>query len=178
MSDVQDEQRCIRNCQNGDCKSFEFLFHKYRQKAYRAALFITKNPQDALDASQNAFIRAYRNIKKFDIEQPFYPWFYKILRNCCYTQLRRKNKNSGEIKEISDMRLNPAWIVQRSENQQNIIAAMNHLAIVEREILQLKYFQELSYKEIAASLDIPIGTVMSRLYSARMRLRQLLDKEK
>lgn len=176
MSDIQDEQRCIHNCQQGDGKSFELLFNKYRQKAYRAALFITKNPQDALDALQNAFIRAYRSIKKFDNEQPFYPWFYKILQNCCYTQLCRKNKNS-EIQEISDMRLNPAWIVQRNEKQQHIVAAMNDLAVMEREILQLKYFQELSYKEIAASLDIPIGTVMSRLYSARMRLRQLLDKE-
>ncbi|BBM86480.1 RNA polymerase sigma factor [Candidatus Uabimicrobium amorphum] len=176
MSDRQDEQRCILSCQNGDCKSFEFLFNKYRQKAYRAALFITKNPQDALDASQNAFIRAYRNIKNFDNQQNFYPWFYKILQNCCYTQLRRKS-NSGEMQEVSDMRLNPAWLVQRNENQQNIVAAMNDLAISEREILQLKYFQELSYKEIAATLDIPMGTVMSRLYSARTRLRQLLDKE-
>ncbi|WP_372368334.1 RNA polymerase sigma factor [Candidatus Uabimicrobium sp. HlEnr_7] len=172
---MSEEQNYIKNCQRGDRDSFEFIFNRYRQKAYRAALFITKNPQDALDALQNAFIRAYRNINRYDVDKSFYPWFYKILQNCCYTQLRR-NKNNCEIKEISDMQLNPAWIVQRTEKHQNIITAINSLSAVDREILQLKYFQELSYKEIAEALKIPIGTVMSRLYSAKTRLRELLDK--
>ena len=176
MSNTSEDQNYIRKCQQGKRDSFEYLFNKYCQKAYRAALFMTNNPQDALDCVQNAFIRAYRNIGKFDLQQSFYPWYYKILQNCCYTHLRRR-KNNQQMSEVSDMRLNPAWIVQRDESQKCLLVAMNELSFVDREILQLKYFQELSYKEMAATLEIPIGTVMSRLYSARMRLRQLLDKE-
>jgi RNA polymerase sigma-70 factor, ECF subfamily len=147
------------------------------RRAYIGALAILGNREDAMDVSQEAFLKAYRAIRRFDPERPFYPWFYRILRNACFDWIRRRRKRprSGLEMDVPDNRFRPEVLAARDENREAVWAGLSRLGERDREILVLRHFQHLSYREIAEALDIPQGTVMSRLFAARSRLRGELE---
>ena len=171
-----EEKNYIRACQQGNKESFEYIVTLYRRKAYLAALATMGKPEDALDASQEAFIRAFRNIRKFDIQRSFYPWFYQILKNCCYTLIHKRQKVEEFFGEKSDWRLDPAILIEKTERQEFLLKAMNQLPEEDAELLNFKYFQELKYCEIAEILKVPIGTVMSRLYKSSQSFKKLMRR--
>ena len=174
---MQAERQTILLCQKGSRDAFGEIVNLYMRRAYIAALSILGNRDDALDVSQEAFVKAYRAISRFDPERPFYPWFYRILRNACFDWLRRRKKHArpGLEMDIPDHRFRPDTLADKDEVREAVWKGIGRLAEKDREIIVLRHFQHMSYQEIAESLEIPPGTVMSRLFTARKRLRAELD---
>lgn len=181
----EQEKSIIRRVQQGDTTAFEELANAYKQKAYYVALNLVKNHEDALDLSQDAFVKAFKAIKSFDINAMFFPWFYKIIRNHCLNHIKKnqriRNDSLEEMEEetyvqFEDNKPKPREQYQTDETCAQLWDAIEKLKPDFREIITLKHFHNLSYKEIAEALDIPIGTVMSRLFNARQELRDLVKK--
>jgi RNA polymerase sigma-70 factor (ECF subfamily) len=182
----QQDERLVSRCQAGDIQAFGVLVEKYKQRAYYTALGLTGSHDEAWDISQEAFVRAYRAIAGFQAERSgFFTWYYQILRNLCFNFLRDRAKRARPFSEvvtpedslqnIADEGSNPAVIAERNELKNAVWKAINSLKDDDREIILLRDFQDLSYKEIAATLNCPIGTVMSRLFNARKQLREKLE---
>lgn len=179
-----DECSVILRCQKGDKQAYSMLVRKYMKRAYFTALGLVGSNEAALDLSQEAFVRAYGAIKKLDAERKFFTWYYQILRNLCFNYLRDRARQARLFSEIEQKQLNQIIDnsqdtiiqVEQDELKQVLWKAINLLKPQEREIIILKDFQEMSYKEIAESLACPLGTVMSRLYSARKTLKSKLKR--
>ena len=171
----------IERCQAGEKEAFEPIVRKYAGRATGAAAILLGCPQEAQDASQEAFVRAWRHIKRFRPESPFYPWYSAILRNICRSRLRRRSRRptvslpDGQADPSSDG--DPVLLAEQNERRRRLFQVVLALPPMFREILLMKHFQEMSYKEMAEALDIPIGTVMSRLHNARLALREALTED-
>jgi RNA polymerase sigma-70 factor (ECF subfamily) len=163
----------------GDVQAFGELVERYKERAYMIALGFLGSPEDAMDLSQDAFVKAFRAIRTFKEGREFYPWFYAILRNSCFNYLRRakvrKESSLDAAREYGfdavDRSDDPAAYTEREEMKEIIRRELAELDPVHREILILRHFEYLTYKEMAEVLLCPIGTVMSRLYAARKALR-------
>ncbi len=182
---VDDEKSIIIECQKGAKETFKFLVDRYKQKAYYFALSIVGNEEDALDLSQEAFIKAYRSLKNFKTNFQFKIWFFRILRNHCIDFLRkRKRKRESSIEkrkelsgaEVIDTSTNPALILERNGLRKKLWEEINQLKDQEKEIIIYKDIHGMSYEEIAEILDIPKGTVASSLHKARMKLKDKLKE--
>lgn len=165
-----DDAAAIEKLQNGDRDAFRFLVERYQNQAVGHAVAILGNREDALDAVQEAFIDAFRSIRRFDPERRFYPWFYVLLRNRCFKMAAQKRPtDSVEETEI----LAPQAGLSREELL-TLESALLALSSEDRELITLKYLDGLSYDELAEQLEIPRGTVMSRLFHARRQLQAKL----
>lgn len=173
---MKTDRDVVLSCRSGDKEMYRLIVDKYKSRAYYAALMYTHNRDDALDLSQEAFYRAYKALNTFDTSKNFYTWFYKILKNICINFInRRKVRNQISTSDENRPDLvsadkNPEQIFEQNEQTQILWQAINQLTEKDREIIILKEFQEMPYQEIAETLNIPIGSVMSRLYYARKRL--------
>lgn len=184
-ADSRDEREWIRQVQAGDREIFGQLVARYMQRAYYGALGLVGSHADALDLSQEAFVRAFRARATLDPERPFYTWYYQILQRLCFNQ-GRDQRNRQRLQSEAE-----SWLVaeaysrgslapeqqsEADELQQRTRRAIEALPDTEREMIVLRELEELSYREIAELLQIPQGTVMSRLYTARKRLaRELVE---
>lgn len=167
----------INRVKKGNKEAYGIIVKKYMKKAYFVALGLVGDSNDALDLSQTAFIKAYRSLSSFDQKRPFLPWFYAILRNLCLNFVKRK-KVIPMIPLEEANQSDPALCQKdHREDMKEIVAkAISSLSYEERELILLKYFQEYSYKEMAQILNCPVGTIMSRLYYARKKLKRNLEK--
>jgi RNA polymerase sigma-70 factor, ECF subfamily len=182
--DAESDAALSRRARAGDSEAFGVLVDRYMRRAYVHALGIVRSREDALDLSQEAFVRAYRARHTLDPDRAFYAWLYQILRRLCFNFLR-DTKTRARLRDAhaADWVVavahrpdgDPAREVERTEERRRVSMAIERLPRREREVLVLREFQELTYREIAETLDIPIGTVMSRLYAARKRLAESLD---
>lgn len=164
----------IQNCRRGHRFAFEPLVRRYGPRAYGFALGMVKDREDARDLSQEAFLRAFRAIDRFDDKRPFYPWFLTILRNLCVSHLRRRRSTVA----FDDIPLRLQSSSSNGLSMELRLCVQQALAALDesdREIILLKDFQDLTYAEISEVLNIPRGTVQSRLYYARRRLRDRLN---
>jgi RNA polymerase sigma-70 factor, ECF subfamily len=164
---MMDDAEAIKKCQQGEREAFRHLVERYQKRAVGHAMTILLNRDDAEDAVQEAFIDAFKAIGKFDTSRTFYEWFYVLLRNRCYklTAKRRLSENLDDVQLVAPQSGTP------DETRFALEKALHALTREEREIVSLKYFSGLSYDELAAHLQIPKGTVMSRLFHARQRLQ-------
>lgn len=162
-----DDRAAIEKCQNGEPDAFRYFVERYQRQAVGHAAAILGNREDALDASQEAFIDAFRNIGTFDNARPFYPWFYVLLRNRCFKMVARRR----EMESLEDTVILSPQASVNAEERLTLEKALLSLTDELREIVTLKYFDGLSYDELAERLDIPKGTVMSRLFHARRNLQ-------
>jgi RNA polymerase sigma-70 factor, ECF subfamily len=178
-ADLPKDNELIRRSAAGDKDAYGTLVKRYMQRAYFLARTFTGSHEDALDQSQEAFVRLWRSLNKLDPAREFFPFFYTILRNLCMNAIRDTKRravpfsftmNEGEITEAASVPEDS--ILVQSELHDMIEAAMDKIPAEDREIILLKDVHGYSYKEISALLSIPIGTVMSRLYTARSRFRQ------
>ncbi len=183
--DKKEDQKYIAAVQQGDRESFRFLVDKYKERTYYAALMYSGNREEALDLSQEAFVRAYRAIDRFEKGRHFYTWLYQILKNLCVNHYHRRKKRSVNFSDAEEQigqslyrshAPEPDEIFEANETRDKVWQGLHQLKQEDREIIVMKEFDELSYKEIAEILDIPIGSVMSRLYYARQRLAKKLEK--
>jgi len=146
------------------------------------------NPDDALDLSQEAFARAFRARRRLDPDRPFYPWYYQILRRLCFNHVRDRRTRRMRLAGASDWLAeqagrrapapDPQEAAVRAELRRRVQAAIGTLPEREREVLVLREFEGLRYREIAELVGVPLGTVMSRLYGARRRLAEVMESER
>jgi len=169
-----DDPTAIQHSRGGDREAFRHLVERYQTEAVGHAVAILGNREDALDAVQESFIDAFQALNRFDLSCRFYPWFYTILRNCCYKLAAgRKKRGMSSMNELEILAPAPGVT---SEEMMMLERALLELSPQERELLTLKHLDGLSYEELAERLDVPQGTVMSRLYHARKHLRQRLAR--
>lgn len=178
-----DEAAALLDAKKGDRAAFGELVRTYQRRAYAVAYGFVGNRDDALDMAQESFARAYKAMPRFDSGLPFYPWFYRIIKNTCLNHLKRKRRH-GETSldgmmesgyDLAGSVNDPVRTAELGDLRQSIGAAMTRLSEEHREILLLRHFQGLSYAEIAECLGVPKGTVMSRLHAARGNLRDILE---
>ena len=179
----EEETALVQRCQRGSKEAFEAIVRRYMKDAYFIALGLVGNREDALDLSQEAFIRAYRNIKRFNPQRDFFPWFYQILRNLCFNHLRNtRQQRQRSLEQLGGEQITagvddgfvPDVVAERNEIKDRVWKAIGKLDDKHREVIILRHFQNLSYEQIAKNIFCSKGTVMSRLYYARNNLRDIL----
>ncbi len=167
------ERELLEVVQKGDKEAYGAIVKRYMHSAYYIALGFVHNQQDALDVSQDAFIKAFRKIKMFDTSKPFFPWFYRLLRNLCIDQLKRKHRMRAI--PLEDVHVLTEEKEDR-ELKETLWKAIEKLSFEQREIVILRYFRQFSYAEIAELIGKPIGTVMSSLFYAKKKLKGIVGK--
>ena len=168
---MMDDASAIEKCRKGEREAFRFLVERYQAQAVGHAIAVLGNREDARDAVQEAFVDAFRAINRFDTARRFYPWFYVLLRNRCFKMTARRRP--AEDIEETEILAAPADVLP--EERFALEKALLSLSAEDREIIVLKYFDGLSYQELAEHLQIPRGTVMSRLFYARKQLQAKLS---
>ena len=168
-----DDEAAIEKCQNGEKDAFRFLVERYQNQAISHAVAILGNREDARDALQEALLDAFQAIKRFDNSRRFYPWFYVLLRNRCF-KMAAQRKPTDNVEEIEILAAQPG---SSREELLMLESALRALSIEDREIVTLKYLDGLSYDELSERLEIPRGTVMSRLFYARKQLQAKLGRK-
>ena len=147
-------------------------------RGYIAAFRILGNPEESRDACQEAAVRAIAAKERYDSSQPFYPWFYRILKNYCFDLLKQRGRTESEsTSEPIALESSAENKLMVHEQSDAVNKAIKRLPDDLREMIELRHFQDLSYEEMAEILECPVGTVMSRLYRARKTLRKALLEE-
>jgi RNA polymerase sigma-70 factor, ECF subfamily len=171
MKKLMDDAEAIQRCRGGEVEAFRHLVHRYQRRALAHARALTGNDADAADAAQSAFLDAFRHVRRFDETREFYPWFYVLLRNRCFKRVRPQDRPTA------DEPVEPAAPrVTSPEDLYDLQTALDRLRSDERELIVLKHLDGWTYDELAERLEIPRGTVMSRLFHARQRLKALLSR--
>jgi RNA polymerase sigma-70 factor, ECF subfamily len=159
--------------------SFENLLATYTVRVHKTALGMLGDEQEARDVAQEALTRAYASRHRYDHKRPFYPWLYRIVRNACVDARRRRRYSVQpglETDRVPSQAETPLDKLDRTEAIQRLRWGMSQLSNVQREVLAMRHFQDLSYAEMAELLEVPEGTVMSRLFRARRALAQVLKE--
>lgn len=177
------EQYLIRRAQKGDQEAFAGLVAEHQRYIYNLALRILKNEEEALDLTQETFVRAWTALPNFRGQSQFRTWLYRIVTNLCYNRLpnlRRSLTDLGDdvISEIPERDMafdNPARGIEARELRSYLYQAIDHLDENYRLLISLRYQNELSYEEIASTLNLPLGTVKTGLFRAKEQLRRALQ---
>lgn len=168
--DVQWVARCLR----GEAAAFEPIVQRYQRILFSVAYRMLGNYDDALDATQNAFIKAYQGLDGYDPKRRFFSWIYRIAVNECLNARRARRPGEQLDDRLPDVEAGPQELVEHGERSANIDAALVKLSEEHRLVLVLRHFADLSYSEMSEALGIPEKTVKSRLFEARNRLGELL----
>jgi RNA polymerase sigma-70 factor (ECF subfamily) len=181
-----DDQALVRAAQRGDMAAFEELVARHRDKLYARAYSMMHNEEEAIDLSQEAWVKGWQRLRQFQGESSFGTWMTRIVINLCLDQLRKHKRQRTESIEAMDeesggverqmpvVMVNPTAGLERGELRQRIDRALGQLSYEHRTVLVLHEFEEMEYKEIAKTMGCSIGTVMSRLFYARRKLAVLL----
>lgn len=175
------EAEWIRRAQAGDREAFGALVERHLRRAHRVALALTGSREAALDLTQDALVRTFEARGRLDPARPFFPFLYQVLRRRCFTWLRDERGRAGKLEEQGAFLArpgggDPAGRAALAEEHRRCVAAIEALPPREREALVLKDLEGLRYREIADLCEVPLGTVMSRLYSARRRVALALEE--
>jgi RNA polymerase sigma-70 factor, ECF subfamily len=179
------EADLVRMSQKGDMTAFEELVARYRDKIYARAYSMMRNEEEALDLSQDAWVKGWQRLAQFQGDSSFITWMTRIVINLCLDQLRKHKRQRTESIEAMEeeggverhlpvVNPNPTAGLERMELRERIDRALVQLSHQHRTVLVLHEFEELEYKEIAKRMKCSIGTVMSRLFYARRRMASLL----
>jgi RNA polymerase sigma-70 factor (ECF subfamily) len=179
------EADLVRMAREGDLASFEELVARHRDKVYARAYSMMRNEEEALDLSQDAWVKGWQRLAQFQGDSSFITWMTRIVINLCLDQLRKHKRQRAESIEAMEeeggverqmpvVTTNPTAGLERVELRERIDRALAQLSHEHRTVLVLHEFEELEYKEIAKRMKCSIGTVMSRLFYARRRMASLL----
>jgi RNA polymerase sigma-70 factor (ECF subfamily) len=180
----------IKRAQEGDRSSLNTLIRKHEVRAYHYAFRLTRNPEEAADVVAEGFLRVYNALGNFKGQSAFTTWLYRILTNC-FLDMRKREKSrpsvslestlqtpDGEVeRQVEDPRPTPDRRLETSERERGVEDAVAMLPEYQRAMIVMYHAEDMSYEDIAAALDLPIGTVKSRLNRARLNLRELLVKD-
>jgi RNA polymerase sigma-70 factor, ECF subfamily len=168
LTQDQDDAAIVSQCLAGKTERFEVLVARYERVLFTVALRMLGNRDDALDAAQNAFVKAFERLASYRPEYRFFSWVYRILTNECLNVLRARRPDSPLPEGVS--LAGPLDAMEVAERKAAVQAALLQLSADYREVVVLRHFGELSYEEIASTLGIPEKTVKSRLHTARQKL--------
>ena len=181
------DEKLVRQAQRGDMVAFEELVARHRDKIYARAFSMMRNEDEAIDLSQEAWVKGWQRLKQFQGESSFVTWMTRIVINLCLDQLRKQKRHRAESIELLEeesggverqmlpvVAANPTERLERAELRARIDRALGQLSYEHRTVLILHEFEELEYKEIAKKMQCSIGTVMSRLFYARRKMANLL----
>jgi RNA polymerase sigma-70 factor (ECF subfamily) len=181
-----DDTATILRAQRGEREAVDELAHSCRRQAYLLALQLTGDPEEAKDIAQDAMVRFFGSLSRFDAARPVRPWLLRIVRNLIHDRYRRRKvrRTTGPLDpgpdsvvlDPPDPSPGPEESASRHEMRLLVWAALQDLSPKHREIIALRDYQDLSYEEIATALAVPRGTVMSRLHRARMQLREAVER--
>jgi len=174
------EAALIQRAQKGSHDAFEALVDEHQRYVYNLALRVVKDENEALDLTQETFVRAWTALPNFKGQSQFRTWLYRIVTNLCYNRLpnlRRSLNDLGDdvMEEIPEPNFNtPAHEFESNETRRNLYQAMENLDENYRLLITLRYQNELSYEEIASTLNLPLGTVKTGIFRAKEQLRKRL----
>lgn len=179
------EQEAINRLRRGQISGLATLVERYQVQAVRAAYLVTQDQDLAKDAVQNAFLRVHRSIGSYDGERPFAPWLMRIVVNCALKAVRSGSgwfRNDFQANALDDTWLDalpdpsptPDDAAEAAESDRAVWQAVQALTPEQRAVVAMRYYLGLSEGEMAASLNVPTGTIKSRLHAARSALRKLL----
>jgi RNA polymerase sigma-70 factor (ECF subfamily) len=184
---MESDKELVRLAQRGDPSAFRTLVERYQKKAFALAVGIVKDADEAMDVVQEAFVKVHRYLPEFKGDSSFYTWLYRITTNLAIDALRQRRGErvdpddravEAEIESLAEPPLakavDPQKAVLDSELGEQLLAALDQLPDKHRAILVLREVEGLSYEELAKVLKIPKGTVMSRLFHARLKMQQIL----
>ena len=191
VSSTKGDHDLVQRVQAGDSAAFRALFDKYHRRAFAVAMGVVKNEDDALDAVQEAFVKVHKNIHKFQGSSSFYTWLYRIVMNVSIDHVRRTSRRKSldfderalheESEVAGDGALvpsvtdaNPGKAALRRELGGAIQAALQQLPEHHRAVIVLREIEGMSYEEMAEALEVPKGTIMSRLFHARKKMQAAL----
>jgi RNA polymerase sigma-70 factor, ECF subfamily len=174
------ETTLIQRAQKGDHDAFAALVDEHQRYVYNLALRVVKDENEALDLTQETFVRTWTALPNFKGQSQFRTWLYRIVTNLCYNRLpnlRRSLNDLGDdvMEEIPETKLNaPADEFESNETRKHLHQAINQLDEHYRLLVTMRYQNELSYEEIAVSLNLPLGTVKTGIFRAKAQLRNAL----
>ena len=183
---LDEESRLVKAAANGSESAFEALVTENQKLVYNVALKLTGNSEDALDVSQETFLKAYRNLSAFRFESRFSAWLYRLAYNASMDLLKKRRSTvsltaedeEGEERElaITDEAPTPEESLEREEMRRAVREAVARLPEDKREIIVMREFSGMSYSDIAGALGIEEGTVKSRISRARTALAEILSE--
>ncbi len=181
-----DDAVLVKAAQKGELRAFEELVARHRDRIYARAYSMVRNEEEAIDLSQEAWVKGWQRLKQFQGESSFSTWMTRIVINLCLDELRKqKRRRTESIEEMDEesggverqmpaITVNPTARLEQGELRQRIDRALDQLSHEHRTVLVLHEFEEMEYKEMARTVGCSIGTIMSRLFYARRKLAALL----
>jgi RNA polymerase sigma-70 factor, ECF subfamily len=186
--EANEDDALVDRARAGDRAAFQALFQKYHRRVYSVALGVVKRPEDAMDVVQDAFIKVHKHLATFQGNSSFYTWLYRIVMNLGIDHVRRTRKvvewgddvpldqaagDGALVPKVADA--NPSRTLVRRELSDKIRQALDTLPEYHRAVILLREVEGMSYEEIAEVLDVPKGTIMSRLFHARRKMQDQLQ---
>ena len=182
-----DDHRLIADCLQGRTAAFGELVRRYQDRLYNCIYRLVDSEEDAQDIIQEAFLNAYQSLDRFKGDSQFFTWLYRIAFNASIS-LKRRQRTAVALKsgrmgirvseplDASDSS-RPEYALERAEQQRRVQQALNRLSAEHRTVLILKDMEGQKYETMAEILQVPIGTIRSRLHRARLELRELLQRD-
>jgi len=172
----REDKALVRECLDGDTRAFEVLVDRYQGVLYNVALRMLHNQEDAMDATQTAFVKAYEKLDSFNPQFKFFSWIYKIMVNESLNMISRRKPQDEVNPNLVSRDKNPEENYEEGVIVEQVQAAIVELPLEYRRVVVLRHFGNLSYREMSGALDIPEKTVKSRLFTARRMLQEILLK--
>lgn len=177
---MYNDRELIIQLQEGSLNALGDLYDRHQHMVYRTALAVTGDPASAADLLQDVFLRMYRFADRIDPERPLEPWLYRTTTNLTYTYVKRHKRLLRPLEDMAEWlagnkKHSPAHIAEKDEEWDDIRKAISRLPLMQRMVVVLYYINDLSLQEISEILDVPVGTVKSRLYYSRQVLKQRLE---
>ncbi|HEV7473891.1 MAG TPA: sigma-70 family RNA polymerase sigma factor [Pyrinomonadaceae bacterium] len=186
MGTATSDEQIVERALTGDAEAFGEIVQRWERRIFALSFGMLGREEDARDATQETFLAAFRNLRAFRGEAKVSSWLHRIAVNQCITRQRRakvRNESALETEEekhaasfAAPLRYSPARVVERHEATAAVRLAVNSLPVELRQVVVMKEFEELTFKEIADVLDLPLSTVKSRLYTALKQLQMRLHK--
>jgi len=181
VAEILDRELLVR-LKEDDLTALGVLYDRHRQMVYRTALAITGDCEAAADLLQDVFLRLYRFIDRFDVGLPLEPWLYRMTSNLAYTWVKRQKRWLRPLDDFTDWllgvrRVTPQRPVENMDVADQLQQALMHLPINQRLVVVFYYVNDLSVQEISEILEVPEGTVKSRLHYGRQALRKKLETQ-
>ena len=187
----QEDEMLVQRAKQGDRSAVNALVQKHEERAYKFAYRLTRDPEEAADVVAEAFVRVFNALPNFRGQSTFTTWLYRILTNC-FLDLKKKDKGKHNLsldmalqtdesevhRQIEDPTASPQDDMERVERERRLERAIRRLPEYQRALVVMYHAEGLSYDEIAGAMDLPVGTVKSRLNRARLSLRELLLKDR
>lgn len=177
-----DDARLVAMARENNREAFTQLIQRYQNQVYSLAYRLCNNPDDAKDLAQEAFIKLYQVLDKYDSQRPFAPWLYRVVTNVCYSQLRRRPRETVPLEGVieltpllpSQASNQPEERYEQEETQRLVRQAIAELPENYRLPIVLRYLEDFSYRQIAEIMEVPVSTVETRLYRGRALLQKRL----